>query len=250
MLLDMFGLRFESWGLLHGKRDKHPFYPESQGSKSLSAILLIALLALAISLPLLQLGFFAGDTTNIEVASEHSFAKMLFTGSGIRQISRIHFTPMMGITLRMDWLFFGTNCFWYSLHNVLWLWLLGVSAYVFMRTCGAGVLGAALAGAMLVLAPISVSVSAWYSTRHYIGGLCWTIFSLSFILKWNKEDKKWLLWGSRSLLRSCTIMQRGLFSSCIAIAAYYSRCYASKIKSPCWLWSGGVTLPCTSAKRS
>ena len=192
MLLDVLALRFESWGLLHGKRNGHPLCPEDQGSKSLSAILLIALLAITISLPLLQLGFFAGDTTNIEVASEHSFAKMLFTGRGIRHISRIHFTPMMGVTLRMDWLFFGTDSFWYSLQNVLWLWLLGVSAYVFMRTCGAGVLGAALAGAMLVLAPISVSVSAWYSTRHYIGGLCWTILSLSSILEWNKGEKKWL----------------------------------------------------------
>ena len=192
MLIDMLALRFESWGLLHGKRNEHPLCPEDQGGKSLSAILLIALLAIAISLPLLQLGFFAGDTTNIEVASEHSFAKMLFTGSGIRHISRIHFTPMMGITLRMDWLFFGTDCFWYSLHNVLWLWLLGVSAYILMRTCGAGVMGSALAGAMLVLAPISVSISAWYSTRHYIGGLCWTILSLSSILEWNKGNKKWL----------------------------------------------------------
>ena len=192
MLLDMLALRLEAWGLLGAKHNSLPLAPAIGRSLDLSAFIVLALLAVSLSIPLLPLGFYTGDITTLDTVSILPIAKMLFTGEGIRAVSICHFTPMMGITLRIDWLLFGLNGLWYSLHNILWLWLLGVSVYILLRSCGAGVMGATLAGALVISAPITLSVSAWYGTRHYLAGLCWSLLSLSAILEWNRRKRRWL----------------------------------------------------------
>jgi dolichyl-phosphate beta-glucosyltransferase len=189
MLGDLLGFKLEACGWLSGNEGDAPLAPACQTKPVMAAVLLLALAALIFGMVLLPEGFSVGDPANLEVASTRSFAEMLLTGEGLRAVSGCHFTPMMGMTLRIDWLLFGTHTFGYSLHSTLWLWLLGISALIFMRCLGAGSAAATVAALMVVSAPMSVSVAAWYSTRHYLAGLALSLLALSALKEYDRHGR-------------------------------------------------------------
>jgi len=148
-----------------------------------AAVILVVLVVTTVlaTLPLADLGFYAGDTTNLTVASQTSVPRMLLTPSGIRRVSSANYTPLMGVTLRFDWLLFGTRPFGYGLHSALWMLGLGLAATAFLRTAGADRFGALLAGILVVVAPATVAVTAWYSTRHYLIAATCALLSLAMM---------------------------------------------------------------------
>jgi hypothetical protein len=182
------------------------------------AVVLLAVLALGLYVPLLPLGFHGDDMHHLTEASHHSVPEMLFTRRGIQAISRAHFTPLLGVTFRVDWLCFGTNSWGYGFHSALWLALAGLGAYALLRRSGAGVLGSFLAGAIIVVAPATVSVAAYYSTRQYLAGLAWSLFSLAAMIEWRKTGRSRFLAAALAMY-FMALLCKELYFPLFAVAA-------------------------------
>ena len=159
---------------------------------------LLGCLALAAFIPLLDLCFWGDDMPLLSVVSRLGLSELLFSPAG-SMISQSSYMPLLGATLRADWLVFGSNFLGYNLHSLFWLWAAGCAAALLLREAEVEWLGALLGGAAVILAPATVSVSGLYATRHYLFGLTFALLSLASLLRWSKSGSRPLFGAALAL---------------------------------------------------
>ena len=183
---------------------------------------LLAVPAILVSIPLMSLGFFGDDLHHMSVAAACSISELLLSREAITAICSVSLTPLLGVSFRVDWLASGTDCWSYNAQNLFWLWLVGCSAYVLFRRLRAGVVESWLAGMILQVAPVTVSVAAYYASRHYLFGLVSALFSLTALIDWTAKGG-WYRLGVALLL---------YFTACVSKETYFPLLFVATFVIP------------------
>lgn len=139
-------------------------------------------------LPLVnKIWFFNDDPLWIWTSATTSVKDIFFSPEKYRQMSPF-FTPLLGVSFKIDWMIFGMNPAGYYLHSLLSLCAAGAALYVFLRLYGAGT--SALMGVLLfVLSPLTLGITTWFAARHYLEGLFWSLLSLTFFVRGERKAK-------------------------------------------------------------
>lgn len=171
-------------------------------SNPLRIVLAIAVILIAggLYMPVLKNWFYSDDTFWIWASATTQFHEIFFVPERYRAMAS-NFTPMLGLSFKIDWNIFGLNPVGYSIHSLLSLSAATVALYFFLRLYMP--IDRALVGITLfLLNPITLSITNWYSTRHYIEGLFWALLSLHCFVRAEKAGKIPFLSGIFYLLAS------------------------------------------------
>ncbi|MDO8805278.1 MAG: hypothetical protein Q7R35_12715 [Elusimicrobiota bacterium] len=190
----------------------------------------LGLLALAVSVPLLDLCFWGDDMPLLNAVSRLGFSELLFSPAG-SIISQSSYMPLLGVTFRIDWLVFGSNFLGYNIHSLFWLWAAGCSACLLLREAGTERLGAFVGGAAVILAPATVSVSGLYATRHYLFGLAFALLALASLLRWSKGGGR-LLFGSALGFCFLAALSKEVYLPLLLIAPLLIRLRRGSFRAP------------------
>ncbi len=143
---------------------------------SVIAIGIISLIFWKFYLPLTDFWFFSDDTHWIYASSKRSFCEILFSPLKYRGLAN-NFTPLLGISIKLDWTLFKLNFIGYQFHNYIILGLLCLSFYFLLRHFAEQRIWALWGTILLLLNPITLALTSWISTRHYIEGAFWSVLS-------------------------------------------------------------------------
>jgi len=121
--------------------------------------------------------FLYDDPELIWTVASFPLRELFFSPETVRATTA-SYTPMIAVSLKLDWLLFRLDPLGYALHSTgaalcaAWLFYLFLRLFIPRRP--------ALAGTMLFLVhPATVTVSAWFSTRHYVEGMIWALAALT-----------------------------------------------------------------------
>jgi hypothetical protein len=158
---------------------------------TLTRLLLLAAVVCAFSfvyLPLFgRIWFFNDDPLWIWTSATTNLKDICFSPEKYRQMSPF-FTPLLGISFKIDWMLFGMNPDGYYLHSLLSLCAAGTALYVFLRLYGTE--ASALTGVLLfVLSPLTLSITTWFAARHYLEGLSWSLLSLTLLVRSERKGR-------------------------------------------------------------
>lgn len=132
--------------------------------------------------PLLDSYFFSDDIPWIWFSATKSVAQIFFSPEHSRAISGSNFTPMLGLSYKIDWLLFKMDPQGYALHNLFAVLLSGAAFFSLLRHYSNS--SAGLAGLVLfTLSPVTLSVFSWSATRHYSEGLFFALITVHLYLK-------------------------------------------------------------------
>ena len=131
----------------------------------------------AVMAPLLPTGFHGDDPGHLHAVALHPPLEFLVSAAATADLGGNFFTPLLGTSIAVDWRLFGLDPLGYGVHSAVALWLLGIAVVLLLRTLGAGVTAATLGAAAVVANPATVSVAAWFSTRHYLEGAVWAVLA-------------------------------------------------------------------------
>ncbi|GEM_PF-1856718 len=149
--------------------------------------IIILLVVGSLYVPMLKNWFYSDDTFWIWTSATTKFYEIFFVPERYRAMAS-NFTPMLGVSFKIDWNFFGLNPIGYSIHSLLSLGATSIALLFLLRlymSSDRAILGIIL----FLLNPITLSVTYWYSTRHYIEGLFWCLLSLYSFVKSEKIGK-------------------------------------------------------------
>lgn len=138
-------------------------------------------------LPMLRTWFFSDDIHWIWASATNEFKEIFFVPERYRTLAT-NFTPMLGASFKIDWILFKMNSTGYSIHSLISLTGVAIVFYIFLRLyvneriASVGVL-------LLLLNPITLSITSWFSTRHYIEGLFWVLLSLYIFIRKDREGE-------------------------------------------------------------
>ena len=163
------------------------------GSIAASVMACGVLLAVAVvwQMPLRRAGWFGDDPAHLAYAVRFSPAEMITKPRVVREQSPGFLTPLLGVSVWVDWRFAGLDTRVANVHSLLALWLVGCAALALGRAAGASWPRAALAAGVLASAPPVVSVASWMSTRHYLEGLGASLVAVALVLRWRERGGGW-----------------------------------------------------------
>jgi len=150
--------------------------PDERRALAAAAAALLLLVA-AITAPLLGTGFFGDDPGHLHAVALHAPWEFLVSPRATADLGGPFFTPLLGVSLAVDWRLFGLDPCGYGVHGALALWALGLAVLALLRTLGAPAAPAALGAAAVIANPATVAVAAWFSTRHYLEGAVWAVLA-------------------------------------------------------------------------
>ena len=204
---------------------------------TLASYIIVSLLCLyalgAFYIPLLGSYFYADDTQCLWFAATKSIDEMFFSPDDYRVLSGNSFTPMVGITFKVDWLLFGMNPKGYYVHNLIAVLLTGIALFAFLKIYTDT--ATALFGFLLyLLNPLVLSVFSWCSSRHYLEGMFFALLSLYLHVKANRAERVSVMSGGFYLLSS---LYKELYVALPAIAVIISRGpLTQRIRNTAHLW--------------
>jgi len=185
-------------------------------------------------LPMIKNWFLSDDTHWISSSAVLQFKEIFFVPERYRSLAS-NFTPMLGASFKIDWILFKMNPLGYSVHNLLSLVAVSVVFFFFLRlyvtekTALFGVL-------LLLLNPITVGVTSWFCTRHYIEGLFWSLLSLFFFVGGDRKGKVSAAAGIFYLLAS---LNKEVYVILPAVAFVLSKeSLRKRLKQMAPLWAG------------
>lgn len=139
-------------------------------------------------LPAISGYFSADDISWIWFAATKSAGEMFCSPLDYRAISSNNFTPMLGLSFKIDWRLFGMDPEGYFVHTMLATLAAGLALFLFTSLYSDKL--TALAGFNLfLLNPIVLSVTGWNATRHYIEGLFFALLALYFFVRKDSAGK-------------------------------------------------------------
>lgn len=178
------------------RMDKISSLKDNPGSIVLSIILLSVFMLFYI--PLIRNWFFSDDIQWIWSSATTHIHEIFFVPERSRAMAS-NFTPMLGLSFRTDWLLFGMNPSGYAVHSLLMLAGAVCAFYFFLRLYVSREY--ALAGDVLLMVnPITLSITSWLSARHYVEGLFWALLSLYLFVRAERRGETSLSAGIFYLL--------------------------------------------------
>jgi hypothetical protein len=136
----------------------------------------------AFYVPLLGAYFASDDIPWIWFSATKSAWQIFFVPEQYRAIIGSNFTPMLGLSYKIDWLLFGMDPTGYFVHNLVAVVLAATAFFLLVRHYSNNAAG--LAGAALFpLNPLALSVFSWCATRHYTEGMFFALMALYLHLK-------------------------------------------------------------------
>jgi hypothetical protein len=145
-------------------------------------------------------GYFQSDDISwIWFSATKSVGDIFFSPVDYRAIGSSNFTPMLGLSFKVDWLLFRMEPWGYYIHNIIAVLAAGFALFLFMRHY-AGSLTSFISFILFLLNPVVFYVTSWSSTRHYIEGLFFALISLYLTLRAERAGKVSLLNGGFYLL--------------------------------------------------
>lgn len=139
-------------------------------------------------IPLLNNYFISDDYQCIWFGATKSIYQIFFSPENYRALSGSNFTPMVGVSFKIDWLLFGIHPTGYFIHNLIALLMTGLALFLLMRLYTNN-LSAFIGIILFLFNPVVLSVYGWCSTRHYMTGMFFALLSLYFHVKADRDDK-------------------------------------------------------------
>ena len=202
-----------------------------------SPYLIFGITILFLYWPLRHAGFIIDDPQYVWFSAGNSIYNIFSDPPTYMYINPSNFTPMLGLTFKIDSHFFKANPTGYNLHSFLSLFLTASMLYVFLRLYVSKV--AAFCGAMLfIVNPVTVAVTSWLSTRHYIEGMFWALLTLCLVKMYDKEKGKfrYILSGITYLIAS---LYKEVYVILPAVAFLISKGAATeRFRKTLPLWAG------------
>lgn len=158
-----------------------------KGERFLTAFLL-ALVTAIFYYPLLGAWFLGDDTQWMWFSAVNPLWKIFFDTDTYRYINDANFTPMLGLSFKVDWKLFHMNPAGYNVHTLLSLCASSVMLYLFLRLFTER-LPAFFASLLFIINPAAVAVVGCFSNRHYMEGMFWALMSLYLFFRKEKEGK-------------------------------------------------------------
>lgn len=158
---------------------------------------LFGLIILLFYWPLRRAGFIVDDPQYIWFSAKNPILKILFDPLTYMYLSPANFTPLLGLTFKIDSYLFKGDPLGYNLHSFLSLFLTSSMLYMFLR-CYTSRIIALCGGILFIISPATVGVTSWFSTRHYMEGMFWALLTL-YLIKKNTEGGNVLLYISSAI---------------------------------------------------
>ncbi len=159
----------------------------------------VSVILWAFYIPLLNAYFMSDDTQWIWFSATKSVREILFSPEDFRAISSSNFTPLLGLSFKLDWHLFGMNARGYNIHNLITVLVAGCVFFMFIRA-NFSFLVAGTGTILFFLNPVVLSVYAWSSTRHYLEGMICAALSLTLHASAYRKGKVSALSGLLYLL--------------------------------------------------
>jgi hypothetical protein len=156
--------------------------------KGLMPFFLMAVVIAFIYSPLLDAWFLGDDPQWMWFSAVNPLWKIFFDSSTYLYINDANFTPMLGLSFKMDWSLFKMNPVGYNVHSLLSLFASSVMLYIFLRLFTGRVV-AFSASLLFILNPATVAVISCFSNRHYMEGMFWALLSLYMFVRFKKEGE-------------------------------------------------------------
>ncbi len=139
-------------------------------------------------LPLLTGYFSADDISWIWFSATKSTGEIFFSPLEYRSISSNNFTPMLGLSFKIDWHLFGMKPEGYFFHAILATLAAGSALFLLIDLYTDRL--TALAGFNLfLLNPIVLSVTGWNAARHYMEGMLFALLALYFFVRKDRTNQ-------------------------------------------------------------
>ncbi len=142
--------------------------------------ILFGLIILFVYWPLRHAGFIIDDPQYVWFSATNPIMKILFDPSTYMYINPSNFTPLLGLTFKIDSYLFKTDPTGYNLHSFLSLFLTASMFYIFLKQYVSQI-GALCGTVLFIVNPVTIAVTSWFSTRHYIEGMFWALFTLYLV---------------------------------------------------------------------
>jgi len=167
----------------------------SEANSNVFTVSLLALITAVFYYPLLGAWFLGDDTQWMWFSAVNPLWKIFFDSDTYLYINDANFTPMLGLSFKVDWNLFHMNPVGYNVHTFLSLWASSVMLYLFLRLF-AGRISAFFGSLLFIVNPAAVAVVSCHSNRHYMEGMFWALLSLYLFFRNEKESKPLLLFFS------------------------------------------------------
>jgi hypothetical protein len=142
--------------------------------------ILFGLIILFVYWPLRHAGFIADDPQYVWFSATNPIIKILFDPSTYMYINPSNLTPLLGLTFKIDSYLFKTDPTGYNLHSFLSLFITASMFYVFLKQYISRI--SAFCGTILfIVNPVTIAVTSWFSTIHYIEGMFWALLTLYLV---------------------------------------------------------------------
>lgn len=149
---------------------------------------LVALIIAIFYYPLLNAWFLGDDTQWMWFSAISPVWKIFFDSGTYLYINDANFTPMLGLSFKIDWKLFQMDPVGYNVHTFLSLWASSVMLFLFLRLF-AGRSPSFFGSLLFIVNPAAVAVVSCFSNRHYMEGMCWALLSLYLFFRNEKERR-------------------------------------------------------------
>jgi hypothetical protein len=167
--------------------------------------------------PMVNNWFFIDDLQWIWSSSNARWKEIFFAPEVMRGMAPF-FTPMLAVSFKIDWSLFGIDSMGYAVHSLTSLVAAAVALYLFIRLYATRDI--ALTGVFFfLLNPSTIAVTSWFSARHYLEGLFFSLLSLYFFVKADRKGKISFASGILYLLAS---LEKELYVVLPAVAVLVS----------------------------
>ncbi len=160
----------------------------AERTESIFTSLLLAIVTALFYYPLLGAWFLGDDTQWMWFSAVNPLWKIFFDSDIYLYINDANFTPMLGLSFKVDWTLFHMNPVGYNVHTLLSLWASSVMLYLFLRLF-AGRISAFFGSLLFIVNPAAVAVVSCFSNRHYMEGMFWALLCLYLFFRNEKEGR-------------------------------------------------------------
>ena len=133
--------------------------------------------------------WYGDDPEIIVFALKHSPSDYLLNPKSWQSFSPFNLTPWILLSLKADISFSGFNPKGLYLHQILSLFIVTLALFSVFNLYANKKIFAFIGVLIFLLTPSTLSVASWLSTRHYLEGIGFSLFSIYFFVKGLRSDK-------------------------------------------------------------
>lgn len=177
-----------------------------------AVILFLCLLIL--SFRFLFLWFITDDTSCIYASTMHPM-KLFFDRDTYLLFNKMFYSPLLPLSFKLDFMFFGLNPVGYHIHNLLAAFLSGLMCYKIYRLYLPR-FESWIGTFLFVLSYPVITNIGWITRKHYIWGTFFTLLSF-YLFKKSESPKKYLLFLLSNIFYLIALLFKEAFAPLPAI---------------------------------